>query len=409
MPPRGGYFRLVTFALDRPKCLTGGTVILGTLYSNGRGNGRRGSTLEDTLRTSSRRTALSGLAVVASSALLLAGCASAPEDTTAPTNNANSDFLSCMVSDTGGFDDASFNQLGKQGLDEAADEIGGKTNAVESQAETDYPQNINNLIDQGCGIIVTVGFLLADATKTAAEANADAQFAIIDDSSIDLPNVKPIVFDTAQAAFLAGYAAASYSKSGIVGTFGGIPIPPVTIFMDGFVEGVEYYNEVKGTDVKALGWDVDAQDGAFTGGFDANDTAKSTAQNLIDQGADVILPVGGPIYRSAAEAIRDAGTEIALIGVDADVFETDPSISDLLLTSIMKGIAVGVKDVTVAAANGEFDNSPFVGTLENGGVDLAPFHEFESKVDSKLQGELDDIKDGIISGKIKVTSPSSPS
>jgi basic membrane protein A len=364
--------------------------------------------LEDTLRTSSRGTALSGLAVVASSALLLAGCASAPEDT-APTNNANSDFLSCMVSDTGGFDDKSFNQLGKQGLDEAADELGGETNAVESQAETDYPQNINNLIDEGCGIIVTVGFLLADATKTAAEANADAQFAIIDDSSIDLPNVKPIVFDTAQAAFLAGYAAASYSKSGIVGTFGGIPIPPVTIFMDGFVDGVAYYNEVKGTDVKALGWDVAAQDGAFTGGFDANDTAKSTAQNLIDQGADVILPVGGPIYQSAAEAIRDAGTEIVLIGVDADVFETDPSISDLLLTSIMKGIAVGVKDVTLAAANGEFDNSPFVGTLENGGVDLAPFHDFESKVDPALQGELDDIREGIISGDIKVTSPSSPS
>lgn len=355
----------------------------------------------------SRKTALSGLAVIGVSALLLAGCAAAPDE---PGDGpaADPDFLPCMISDTGGFDDKSFNQIGKQGLDEAAAELGVTANAVESQAETDYPSNINNLIDEGCGIIVTVGFLLADATKTAAEANSDINFAIIDDASIDLPNVKPIVFDTVQAAFLAGYAAASYSKSGIVGTFGGIPIPPVTIFMDGFVQGVEYYNEVKGTSVQALGWDVEAQDGAFTGGFEANNTAKTTAENLINQGADVILPVGGPIYQSAAEAIRDAGTEIALIGVDADVYETDPSISDLLLTSIMKGMAVGVKEVVLGAAAGEFDNTPFVGTLENGGVSIAPFHDFESKVDAGLKAELDDITAKIISGEIAVSSPSSP-
>lgn len=313
-----------------------------------------------------------------------------------------------MVSDSGGFDDKSFNQIGKQGLDAAASDLGVKANAVESQAETDYASNIDNLVSDGCNIIVTVGFLLAEATKTAAEANPDVDFAIIDDSSIDLPNVKPIVFDTAQAGFLAGYAAASYSKSGIVGTFGGIPIPPVTIFMDGFVDGVTYYNSENGTSVVALGWDVAKQDGAFTGGFDANDTAKSTAQNLIDQGADVILPVGGPIYKSAAQAIKDSSKDIALIGVDADVTETDPDIADILLTSIMKGIAVGVSDVVKASADGNFDNSPFVGTLENGGVSIAPFHEFEGKVDAALQGQLDALKADIISGAVKVESPSSP-
>ena len=312
-----------------------------------------------------------------------------------------------MVSDSGGFDDKSFNQIGKEGLDAAAKDLGVKANAVESQAETDYASNIDNLVNDGCNIIVTVGFLLADATKAAAEANPDVDFAIID-SSVDLPNVKAIVFDTAQAAFLAGYAAASYSKTGIVGTFGGIPIPPVTIFMDGFVDGVNYYNTANGTNVKALGWDVAKQDGAFTGGFDANDTAKSTAQNLIDQGADVILPVGGPIYKSAAQAIKDSAKDIALIGVDADVTLTDPSIADILLTSVMKGIAVGVADVVKSTADGKFDGSPFVGTLANGGVGIAPFHSFDSKVDAGLQAELDAVKADIISGKIKVESPSSP-
>ena len=358
------------------------------------------------MRITSRKTALSGLALVGVSGLLLAGCAAAPE---APSDGPTApDFLPCMVSDTGGFDDNSFNEIGKQGLDDAAAALGVKANAVESQAETDYASNLNNLVDQGCNIIVTVGFLLPDATKAAAEANPDVDFAIIDDSSIDLPNVKPIVFDTAQAAFLAGYAAASYSKTGIVGTFGGIPIPPVTIFMDGFVDGVNYYNTVKGTSVKALGWDVAAQTGAFTGGFEANDTAKSTAKNLLDQGADVLLPVGGPIYTSGAEAIKDSGKDIALIGVDADVTETDPAIADMLLTSIMKGMQVGVSEVVTASADGKFDNSPFVGTLANGGVSIAPFHSFESKVDPGLQAELDALKADIISGKVKVESPSSP-
>lgn len=362
------------------------------------------------MRITSRRTALSGLAVLGTSALLLAGCAAAPTDPADPSGDPVSpDFLPCMISDTGGFDDKSFNQLGKQGLDEAAAALGVTGNAVESQAETDYPSNISGLVDEGCNIIVTVGFLLAAATQTGAEANPDVNFAIIDDSSIDLPNVKPIVFDTAQAAFLAGYAAASYTKTGVVGTFGGIPIPPVTIFMDGFYEGVMHYNEVKGTSVRVLGWDINKQDeGAFTGGFEANETAKSTAQNLIDQNADVILPVGGPIFLSAGEAIRDSGKDIALIGVDADVYETSPELSDLFLTSIMKGIAVGVNDVVAGAAAGNFDNSPFVGTLENGGVGIAGFHDFASKVDAGLQAELDALKAEIISGAITLNSPSSP-
>src|SRR5699024_12422055 len=114
--------------------------------------------------------------------------------------------------------------------------------------------------------------------------------------------------------------------------------------MDGFADGVAYYNEKNGTDVKVIGWDVDGQDGQFTGEFAANDTAKQMAQGLLDQDADVLLPVGGPIYQSAAEAIRDSGGTAALMGVDSDVFLTDPSVQDLLLVSIMKAINVAVYD-----------------------------------------------------------------
>jgi basic membrane protein A len=314
-----------------------------------------------------------------------------------------------MVSDAGGFDDKSFNQLGYEGLQKAAKELGVEPISVESSSESDYAPNITSLVDQNCTMIITVGFALASAASEAAKANPDIEFVSIDDvvdtdfdGKTDAPNIKPIVFDTAQAAFLGGYAAASYSKAKKVGTFGGMNFPTVSIFMDGFKQGVEYWNKEKGDSVEVIGWD--GKDGVFTGGFEANQDAINAAQGIVDQGVDVLLPVGGPIYQSAASVIRSSGREIAMLGVDADVFETDPSVADLLLTSIRKLIDVGVEDAVMAAGKGEFDATPVVGTLKNEGVGLAPFHDFESKVSPDLQKELDTIKAGIIDGSIKVTS-----
>ncbi len=357
------------------------------------------------MRITSQNRALGGLALLGASALVLAGCGAAPETPDAETPAL--DFLPCMVSDAGGFDDKSFNQAGYSGLEDAANELGVDFIAVESADENAYGPNVQSLVDQGCDLIITVGFLLADATAEASAANPDINFAIIDEF-VEGDNVKPIQFDTVEAAFLAGYAAANYSKTGVVGTFGGIPIPPVTIFMDGFVQGVDYHNEVNGTSVQALGWNFDEQNGAFTGGFAPGTEALTTAQGLIDQGVDVLLPVGGPIYQSAAEAIRDSGRDIALIGVDSDVYETDPAVGDLLMTSILKNISVAVHDVVTEASSGAFDNSPYVGTLENDGLGLAPFHDFESMVDAGLAAELEEVRAGIIDGSIEVSSPASP-
>jgi basic membrane protein A len=355
-----------------------------------------------------RKAAFSGLAIFGA-AVLLAGCASAPEESDGGDGGEASDFLPCMVSDAGGFDDKSFNQLSFEGLQRAAEELGVETVEVESQSETDYSPNLTSLVDQGCNLIVTVGFALSAATVESATANPDIEYVIIDDAAdndfdgeIDAENIKPILFDTAQAAFLAGYAAADYTKTNTVGTFGGMNFPTVSIFMDGFKQGVDYYNEQKGKGVTVLGWD--GTDGLFTGGFEANDTARQTAQSLIDQNVDVLLPVGGPIYQSAAAAIREAGREIAMIGVDADFTETDPSVADLMLTSILKGIDVGTYEAVVAAGEGDFDPSPFIGTLENEGVGVAPFHDFEGKISDTLQGELDDLKAAIIAGDIEVKS-----
>jgi basic membrane protein A len=356
-----------------------------------------------------KKAALSGLSLLGA-AVLLAACSAAPEES-GESGAAAPDFQPCMVSDAGGFDDKSFNQSGFEGATAAADELGVELTAVQSDAETDYAPNIANLVDQGCDLIVTVGFALSAATVESALANPDINYVIIDDAAdndfdgaTDAENIKPLLFDTAQAAFLAGYAAAAYSQTGVVGTFGGMNFPTVSIFMDGFAQGVEYHNTEKGTDVKVLGWDRAAQDGEFTGGFEANDIAKQKAEALIAQDVDVLLPVGGPIYQSAAAAIREAGREIAMVGVDADFTVTDPSVADLMLTSILKGIAVGTEEAVLAAGNDAFDNSPFIGTLENEGVGIAPFHDFEDKVPAELQGELDDLMAAIIAGDIQVES-----
>ncbi|WP_375384688.1 BMP family protein [uncultured Microbacterium sp.] len=360
-----------------------------------------------------RKRLLAGLAAASVAVVTLAGCASAPAADSSPSasSSAVAGFKPCMVSDAGGFDDKSFNQLGYEGLVSAAATLGVTPVTVESNSESDFAPNIQSLLDQNCSLIITVGFALASAAGEAAIANPEVEFVSIDDvvdndfdGKTDAPNIKPIVFDTAQAAFMAGYASASFSKAKKVGTFGGMNFPTVSIFMDGFAQGVKYWNDQKKDTVAVIGWDTATQDGLFTGGFDANQEAINTAQGIVDQGVDVLLPVGGPIYQSAASVIRSSGRDIALLGVDADVFETDPSVGDLLLTSIRKLIDVGVSDAVLAAGQGAFDPAPFVGTLENGGVGLAPFHDFASKVSPDLQGELDDIQAGIIDGSIPVTS-----
>ena len=367
---------------------------------------------------SKNRRILGGASMIAIAGLL-AACGQAPDapaddngTNTDGTDAAGSDQVPCMVSDAGGFDDQSFNQLSYEGLVAGSEAHGLTPLTAESQDDTVYESNIESLINQGCTLIFSVGFLLQPATEAMSANYPDVNFAIIDDDQIEADNVKPLIYDAAQPAFMAGYAAAAYSESGTVATWGGMNIPTVTIFMDGFAAGVEYYNEQNDADVTVIGWDLEAQDGSFTGGFEANPEAKSMAETFISQGADVLLPVGGPIFQPAAEAVRDAhadgNTHIAMIGVDTDLTISAEEYADLFLTSILKGLAVSVEDSITDAVNGEFSNEPFVGTLENDGVGMAPFHSFSDAVPGTLEAELEEIRQGIIDGSITVGSPSSP-
>jgi len=339
------------------------------------------------------------LAIVTSLVLaLVASSCGGDDDGDDGASSGDADFTACQVSDTGGIDDKSFNETAYAGLTQAQDELGIDGSFLESQAITDFRPNIDSFINQDCDLIVTVGFLLGDDTAAAAADHPDQQFAIVDvayDPPID--NVLALTFATDEAGFLAGYLAAGMTETGTVGTFGGINIPSVTVFMDGYLGGVEYHNEVKGTDVRVLGWD--GTEGLFTGNFESTDDGRAFGENLITEGADVIMPVAGPVGLGTAAAAQAAG-DVMIIGVDSDWYDSAPDYRDVELTSVRKNMDAAVYDAIDGELAGEDLGTLYVGTLANGGVGLADFHEFDDDVPQELRDELDALRQDIIDGVV---------
>ncbi len=318
-----------------------------------------------------------------------------------PPSEQFPDFKACMVSDSGGFDDKSFNQTSYAGLQNAADDYGVQTAQVESNAVSEFKDNINEMVQQGCNSITTVGFLLGDATEAAAKKNKDIDFAIVDFAYEKAPaNLKGLTFNTAEPAFLAGYLAAAKSETGVVGTFGGVNIPTVTIFMDGFAQGVAKYNEDEGADVKVIGWDPATKEGSFTNDFENKNLGKSTAEEMITQGADVVMPVAGPAGLGGLQAAQD--NDVFGIWVDTDGCVSAEEYCDVLLTSVMKGMDVAVEQAIVDSAGDSFSNEVYSGTLENGGVALAPFGP-NAEIDDALSTKIEELKQQIIDGELEIT------
>ncbi|WP_328523843.1 BMP family ABC transporter substrate-binding protein [Kribbella sp. NBC_01510] len=350
-----------------------------------------------------------GTAIVGVLTLAVAACGSKPTESSSGGSSANKDFKACMVSDSGGFDDKSFNQTSYKGLQDAVKERGLTEVKAESKSDNDYTTNMTAMVNAKCNVIVAVGFKLEDATEAAAKANPDIKFAIVDSApKAPIANLKPLLFNTAQSSFQAGYLAAAMTKSGKVGTFGGLNIPTVTIFMDGFAEGVRYYNQQKGKNVQVLGWDDAKQKGLFTGDFEDKAKGQNNAQNLITQGADVLFPVAGPSGLGGLQAAKASNGKVNAIWVDTDGCVSAEEYCPVLMSSVEKGMDVAVKDAVLSVVDNKFDNTQFTGTLQNGGTAIAPFHDFDSKVPADVKSELDQIKADIISGKIMIQSKVQP-
>ncbi len=325
-------------------------------------------------------------------ALMLMGCGSQ-----LPEGCEQGDLKVGMVSDVGGIDDASFNQNTWEGLERADQELNACSKFIESQAQADYEKNITEFAEQDYDLVITVGFLLGDATAKMAEQYPDTKFSIVD-YAYDPPieNVQGIVFNTDEAAFPAGYLAAAWANmqdpdDPQVGYVGGMQIPPVEIFIVAYEAGVKYYNEQNGADVQVKG--------VYVGDFEAPDQGKIQGNSLIDEGVDVIFGVGGKTGNGGLAAAKERGKWG--IGVDVDQYNTLPNEKDILLTSVMKRLDNAVYTVIEDTINGNFGGGGvYVGTLENGGVGLAPFHDYEGDIPTDVKQALEDIQQGIIDGSI---------
>ena len=335
----------------------------------------------------------------------------AATDTTAAAGGEA--VTACEVTDVGGVDDKGFNQSAYAGLQQAEAELGAEIDLLESASDADYAPNINAFVEKGCDVIVTVGFLLGGATAEAAMANPDQQSAIIDSDANDdngtpddfaddknLENVRALNFSTDEPSFIAGYLAAGMTETGKVATYGGINIPPVTIFMTGFLNGVNYYNEQKGTTVEVLGWD--GTEGSFAGNFESLDDGKKLAQGFADEGADIIFPVAGPVGLGSSAYAKEVGG-IRIIGVDVDMYVSNDKEKEVYLTSVLKNIDAAVFDTVKNVADSGDAGDDYLGTFANGGVGIADYHDQAGDVPDELKAEIEELIAMFTAGEMKAS------
>ena len=362
------------------------------------------------------------VALGAASAILIGACTGSGAKSAAPSGA----YKACVAFDTGGLGDKGFNDLAKKGLDDAK-AAGFDTASAEAKSSTDYEGNIQRLLDGGCKTLITVGFLQGPATAKATLANPTIAFGQVDatwntagddgkagtadDPPAGIPaNFTGLDYQVDQAAMLAGYLAASFSKAGKVATYGGLAFPGVTRFMDGYYAGVQYYNKQKGKDVKVLGWDGSLKDptttGTFVGGTGGKDTwndpskGEQIAKSFLDQGVDILHPVAGETGNGTIKAMLAANKWA--IGVDNDQAITLPNYAAAILTSAQKAIDVSVLDVFKKTSAGDLGGEDYSGTLANKGVLLSPFHDFDSQISADTKAELDTLSKAIADGSVKV-------
>jgi len=206
----------------------------------------------------------------------------------------------CVALDTAGINDKSFNQSSYEGAKMALKRgFASSIKYAPAKSNADYAPNITKFISEKCTLIVGVGFLLGDAIAAAAKANPNVKFGFVDGWGLG-NNVKAITYKTDENSFIVGYMAAAMSKTGKVGTYGGLQIPTVTIFMEGYANGVAHYNLMKNKNVQVLGWNTETKTGTFLGGFDDTTKALQTSISLEQQGADFIFPVAGGMQATTA-------------------------------------------------------------------------------------------------------------
>jgi len=314
--------------------------------------------------------------------------------------NGKAPLKIALVTDIGGINDAGFNAGAWQALLDANANYGAVIGYRESTSTDEFASNIQAFISEGYNLIVTVGFTMGDATLAAATAHPTQKFSIADFSYDPVvPNILGQLYATEQPAFLAGYLAAGMTQTGKVATFGGWQIPTVVQFMNGYYQGVQYYNQQKGTTVEVLGWNPSTNEGVFVNDFGNIALGKTTTEVFFASGADIVFPVAGLTGVGALQAAQEHPGTWGL-GVDTDWKVYYPEYNAVLLTSVIKSIRPTTYGVITKVYQGTFIGGNYMGTLANQGAILGTI---DSAVPQALLDELEVIKAGIISGSIVVT------
>jgi len=344
--------------------------------------------------------------------LLLPACGPAKIDCTKPDV-----FCVGFVTDTAGIADKSFNQTQWEGIQRAGKDLNLHVEYLPSTEASQYTPNLTEFASQGYDLVVAAGFFLgADVAKVAAQY-PNVMFSIGDYSypnAFDvpegvvgknecIPNVMGQIFKTDQAAYLAGYLMAGMTQTGKLAYYGGANIPTVSIFGVGMQAGMEAYNAAHSTSVTMLGWDSRAPEGGvFTGDFVDLVKAKQTATSLYDEGADIVVGVGGLIGSVSFPIAAERGGYG--VWVDTDGYDQFPDARPILLTSIMKGMNESNYQVVKSAFEGKFQGcTNYVGSIANNGVQIAPYHDTDSKVPQALKDEITALTTKIASGEIADT------
>lgn len=289
-----------------------------------------------------------------------------------------------MVTDVGGVNDKSFNQTSWEGLQAlAAEDPSFEVSYLESKADADYATNIETFIDEDYDLIICVGYMLAGATRAAAEANPDQKFAIIDDNSCaDLPNVACLMFAQEQASYLVGVVAGMATETNTVGYVQGQVSESMNKFGVGFIAGVLASNP----EATVLQNNPNA--------FDKPDRGSSAATGMITNGADVIFHAAGGTGNGVIEACAQNG--VYAIGVDTD---QSPLAPEYVLTSAMKRVDNAVQDISKAVKDGTYTAGTHLYDMTNGGVDIAPTQDLLTE---EMIAAVEEAKAGILDGSIVV-------
>ncbi len=361
-----------------------------------------------------RLTTLMGTAALVLGTLTVGVAGSTVAVTTA---SAATPFKACVVTDTGGINDKSFNASAWKGLQDAK-KVDPKIaiTYLSSTSSADYVPNINSFISQKCGIIVTVGFLMDAATKAAANAHPTQKFAIVDDAPTGLKhhNVLALQYETDQAGFLGGMLAAGMSHTGTVATYGGEQFPSVTLYMNGFIAGVRYYDKTFHKSVKTLGWtpakgacnlNTCNGKGTFVGNFTDQTAGKTITAGDFASGADIVFPVAGSVGLGSVAAAQQAGPGHSVLWVDSNGCIQDAADCKWFVGTVAKGVEPSVEAAVLAAARGRFKGGRYIGTLKNNGTQL----DFGGiAVPAALKAKIAAAKAGIIKGTISVNPNSYP-